>query len=420
MIQAFYTGVAGVSSHQTAIDITSDNIANMNTVGFRSYTPEFTSLFEEAINTHNPSTSTNSSYGIGSRINATSMNLQQGAIVQSDRSTDLAIQGEGWFGITDSQNIYYTRAGDFGFDVNRDLVNSEGMYVLGTLGDNIDYETNTLTKQLDEIALGDVEKQQKIQLPDTLTYPTEPTTEIIFSGNIGTEDVPRSISSEAIDAQGNINKVELTFTKAKKQPETGLLWDIKATVSSSDGETTYSTTNAEVLFDEAGGLVNTTLDTIDNNGTPIKIDLGEKFSGVTAIATDATTGSSQSNGALSGELIGYDINANGEVIATFTNGEQSSVAQIALYHFQNDQGLENLGGVLFKESSNSGKALFYQDQDGENILGSSIANGALETSNLTMETSLTELIVYQRAYDANAKSITTADQMIQKALQMDA
>ncbi len=420
MIQAFYTGVSGISTNQTAIDITSDNIANMDTIGFRSYTPEFASLFNDAINTHNPSSSTNSSVGIGSRVNATTLNLQQGSVIQTDRTTDLAIEGEGWFGITDSQNIYYTRAGNFTFDVNRDLVNDEGMYVLGTLGDNIDYTTNTLTKRLDDIALGDVEKQQKIQLPDNLTYPTEPTTNISFSGNLGTEDVPRVISAEAIDTDGNKNKVKLTFTKAKEQPETGLLWDVEATVSSSDEETVYSTTKGQVTFDKAGGLVNTTLDSIDNNGTQINIDLGKDFSGITAIATDVTSGSSQSNGAVAGELIGYDINSNGEVIASFTNGEQSSVAQIALYHFQNDQGLENLSGVLFKESSNSGKPIFYKDENGNNILGSSIANGSLETSNLPMETSLTELIVYQRAYDANSKSITTADQMIQKALQMDA
>jgi len=420
MIQAFYTGVSGISAHQTAIDVTSDNIANIDTIGFRSYTPEFSSLFSKAISTHNPLSSSTSSIGIGSSINATSMNLQQGAMVQTDRTTDLAIQGEGWFGVTDSQNIYYTRAGDFGFDVNRDLVNSNGLYVLGTLGKNIDYSTNTLTQQLDEIALGDVEKQQKIQLPETLTYPTKPTTNISFFGNLGVEDETRIISAEAIDKNGIKNKVKLTFTKAPKQPDTGLLWNIKATVSSPDETVLYSTKDAQVIFDEAGGLINTTLTSIDNNATPVTIDLGKKFTGITAIATDATTGFSQADGALTGELTGYDINANGEVIAAFTNGEQSSVAQIALYHFQNDQGLQNIGGVLFKETSNSGKPIFYQDAQGNNILGSSILRGMLESSNLPMETALTELIIYQRAYDANAKSITTADQMIQKALQMDA
>jgi len=420
MIQAFYTGVSGISAHQTAIDVTADNLANIDTVGFRSYTPEFGALFDEAISTHNPSSSVNSSVGIGSSINATALNLQQGPIALSERSTDLAIEGEGWFGVTDNQNIYYTRAGDFSFDVDGDLVNSEGMYVLGTLGDNIDFTTNTLTKKLDNIALGDVAKQQKIQLPDTLTYQTEPTTNISFSGNIGTEDVPRVISAEAIDANGEKNKVQLTFTKAPNQPEIGSLWNIEAVVTSADEKTTYSTTTAQVSFDKSGALTNTTLTTVDNNGNPVSIDLGEKFSGITSIATAPISGSSKSDGAIAGELTGYDINANGEVVAAFSNGEQSSVAQIALYHFQNDQGLENLGGILFKESSNSGKPIFYQDTEGNNILGSSVMNGALESSNLPIETGLTNLIILQRAYDANAKSITTADQMIQKALQMDA
>jgi flagellar hook protein FlgE len=99
---------------------------------------------------------------------------------------------------------------------------------------------------------------------------------------------------------------------------------------------------------------------------------------------------------------------------------QSSVGKIALFHFQNDQGLERISGSRFQESSNSGTPIFFTDGSGQNIIGADVVNFKLEGSNYGMTGGLTELIVYQRAYDANSKSITTADEMMQKALNMDA
>jgi flagellar hook protein FlgE len=348
------------------------------------------------------------------------MDLSQGTIVDADNITDLAIVGDGWFGVSNYDTTYYTRAGNFSFDSNRDLVTPEGMYVMGNIGNNIDMQNKVLTKEVSDIPLGDVKAQQKLQLPDTLEYPPTPTTNISFFGNISTEDEVRVISSSAIDAEGNINKVKLTFTKAEEQPQTGMLWNVTATASSNDEETIYSTSQGEVLFDESGGLISSTLSGIDNNGTTVNLDLGNKYSGIVAISNLPVSGASESDGVQGGELVGYEINQNAEVVATFTNGRQSSVAQIAVYHFQNDQGLQRVSGTYFNESPNSGKAFFIQDQNGENILGSRVLNHKLEASNAKMENGLTELIIYQRAYDANAKSITTADQMIQKALNMDA
>ncbi len=418
MIQAFYTGISGIQANQGAIDITSDNIANVNAVGFRSYLAEFSPLFENGTTPQTTAASVNSSIGVGSYVNATSMNLSQGSLVDSDRSTDLAIVGDGWFGVANTEERYYTRAGNFGFDSNRDLVTPEGMYVLGSIGNNIDLQNNVLLEELTDVPLADT--TEKIQLPETLSYPPQPTTNISFYGNLGTDNETRVISAKAIDAEGNINKVKLTFTLADTQPTTGTLWDVTATVTSNDESIFYSSTTGQVSFDEAGGLLSSTLGSVDNNGTPVNIDLGSDYSGVIAAANIPITGSSQSDGLVGGELVGYDINQNAEVIATFTNGRQSSVAQIALFHFQNDQGLERVSGSMFKESSNSGKAFLMQDADGNNILGANVLNYSLEASNTRLETALTELIIYQRAYDANSKSVTTADQMIQKALNMDA
>jgi flagellar hook protein FlgE len=421
MTQAFYTGISGVRTHSTGIDIVSDNLANVSTVGYRGVGYEFSSMFEEMINTNSAALSgstVNSSVGVGTKLQATPMMLQVGEEILSDRSTDLAIMGDGWFGIEGEGKPMYTRDGSFTFDANDDLVTQDGFHVLGTMGNNI--VGNTLTKELPEVPLGGVGSQEKLRFPKTLNYPPKPSTIATFSGNLGIEDAVRTMSAGLVDAQSNKTNLKLEFTKSAVQTPPGMQWDVKAVTQSLDGQTTYDTQTGKVSFDDTGALSPSTLSTIDNNGTPVTIDLGSGYDGVISIDNLAISSSSSADGTIGGDLRGYDINKNGEVIATFTNGMQSSVGKIAVFHFRNDQGLERLNGSRFRETSNSGFAYFITDATGQNVIGTDITNFKLEGSNISMEYGLTELIVLQRAYDANAKSITTADQMMQKALQMDA
>jgi len=162
------------------------------------------------------------------------------------------------------------------------------------------------------------------------------------------------------------------------------------------------------------------LKSVDNNGTPVNIDMGSGFDGVVATDRPMATSSSRADGTIGGDLLGYSVNENADIIATFSNGEQSSIGKIAVYHFSNEQALNRVSGTRFHESSNSGKAMFYKDSQGNNVIGSHVMNFRLESSNIDMTYGLTELIVMQRSYDANSKSVTTADQMVQKALNMDA
>jgi len=418
MTQAFYTGLSGLKTNTYAIDAISDNLSNVSTNGYRGYTTEFSSLFEESLNTISGQSTNNDSIGLGSRVQSTTMITSQGNIMQSDRSTDLAILGEGWFGVETQGEICYTRNGAFTFDSNSNLVTSDGYYVMGTKGNNI--TDGHITQPLSSTPLKDVSSQEKLSFPTQLTYPVDPTTEVSFAGNIGTEDTPRTMSVTAIDPQNNKNELKLNYSSPIIREDGGTTWKVTAQTLSSDGETLYDTQEGEAIFDSAGALLSTTLTNINNNGQTIAIDLGNKYNGVVAISNVDITTSATANGKEAGELVGYDIDKNGDIVATFTNGEQSSVGKVALYHFQNDQGLQRDSGVLFHSTSNSGNAMFYQDSTGNNIAGTNLMNYALESSNTNMTTSLTELIIYQRAYDANSKSVTTADEMMQKALEMDA
>jgi flagellar hook protein FlgE len=416
MTQAFYTGLSGLKTNQSAIDIVSDNLANTSTVGFRGYSSEFSSLFEGYLNTSTNNIGVDSSVGVGSQVATTVLNQTNGTLILSDKSTDLAIEGNGWFGIVKNGAPMYTRDGTFTFDKNRDLVTYDGFHVLGTMGGNIAGEA--LTAQLGETKLGEVGAQEKLNFPEALTFPPVPTSLASFYSNIGVVDEIRKVSAGIVDAQGTKNNLELTFTKSAVQTVPGMQWDVLATTKSLDGATIYDTQTGKLNFDSAGSLLSSTLGSIDNNGTPVKIDLGSGYAGITAINLPVVTGSSSANGLQGGDLLGYDINQNGEVIATFTNGKQSSVGKVALFHFQNDQGLDRVNGSRFMASSNSGEPIFFKDANGQNTIGANLRNFKLESSNVKYEVGLTDLIIYQRAYDANSKCITTADQMIQKALSM--
>lgn len=416
MTQAFYSGISGVRTHQSGIDITANNLANISTVGYRGYNSEFASLFERSINTTSGLNALSDTVGVGSRLQASTMDRTVGSLQLTDRSTDLAIYGNGWFGVSNGIDSLFTRAGNFTFDANNDLVTPDGMYVMGTMAGNI--QEDVLSNVVEDLPLGGVGAQESLRFPQTLYYPPEATTEASFYANLGIADEIRTVSAGIVDADGVKNNLKLTFTQSPTQVPPGVQWDVVATVESLDGEEIYETQEGTVNFDATGALVSSTLNSINHNGVNIALNLGSDYSGIVASNSTVSSGYSIANGTIAGDLRGYEINRNAEVIATFTNGKQSTVGKIAIYHFQNEQGLDRVDSTKFRASSNSGEPLFYQDAEGNNILGAEILNYQLENSNVRMDTALTELIIYQRAFDASSKLITTADEMIQKAINM--
>ncbi len=417
MNQAFYTGLTGMQTYQYGLDVVSDNLANISTVGYRSNTAEFSTIFDGQLNATMPDSVTGGAIGTGSRIQATTMDESYGSFMATDSSTDFAIAGDGWFGVTSNAGDMYTRAGAFTFDKDRNLVSYDGMYLLGTSGSNIN--DNVLTEVVSTTPLADVSAQDKITLPGDLTVDPVPTKSISFWGNLkSTEDVIRQ-SSVVIAPNGDDNFLTLDYKKSELQPQEGISWDITATLSSKDGETIHDVQNGVALFDSRGALTNYTIPSVNNEGVPLVVDLGEEFSGVTSIDNLEVSYGSSHDGREEGELVGYSVNIDGEIIASFDNGVSSSVGRVAVFHFQNDQGLERISGTHYKVSSNSGEPIFYKDAAGKSILGANLKSYTLESSNMKYEQGLTELIIMQRSLDANAKSITTGDELIKKALEMD-
>lgn len=419
MIQSIYAGVSSLQSFQTGIDVLANNIANVNTVGFRGSSTEFSNLFEKEISTSGNAVTSMQS-GLGVQVNAISLDLEKGEYYQTESQTDLAIASEdGWFGLRGLNNEeYFSRAGNFRFDpfssspdqTQLRLINPNGYFVTGTLANNTD--AGVINPVIEGLDLSDVNAQEPLIFPSELTFPLEPTSQVDFLGNIGIENIPQVVSAGVISPEGERNTLRLIFTQTTPQPATGISWDVNASIKTADGLTSYDTQSGVVHFGPSGSLESSTLPSLNNNGANVIANLGTGFSGISSNSGPSVVTSATVDGSLPGSLMNYSVNRNGEVVSNFTNGKQSVVGKVAIYHFQNDQGLEALGGNNFRQSDNSGDPIFY-DQDNGQLLAST-----LENSNVTLDSALTELIIMQRSYDAAAKTISTSDQMLQNALQM--
>ncbi|MCD8544917.1 MAG: flagellar hook-basal body complex protein [Sulfurospirillum cavolei] len=245
-----------------------------------------------------------------------------------------------------------------------------------------------------------------------------------------------------IGSDGDKDILDMTFTKVVPQEEEGTTWNAVLNIYSYyedyDSTKTYDTSlyyvdestnkvyeivdtqTGTLTFNSDGSLASNSISTLNNGGTTLTLDLGEigSFEGMISSTSIEKDSVADYNGSVEGFLTGYDVDENGNIVASFSNGESSAVAKIAVYHFQNDQGLTQVSSTLFSESANSGEAIFYTDANGNTISGTSIASSTLEASNVDLATALTELIVIQKAYSASAKGITTSDELLQNAINM--
>ncbi len=258
MNTSFYNGVSGIISDQYYLDSISNNISNISTVGYkRSNAPEFSTVFSTTL-TDNYFDATANDSGLGVRKTQATLNMTQGVLQNTDNTFDLAIGGNGWFGVQgQQQNTYYTRAGIFNIDENGDLVDPNGNYLLATSGNNISPTTlpqnisddigkyysgkvpeTTEPKaisEISEIPLGAVASQTKVNLPTILYYPPTPTTNISYQANLNPQILKDAngdeianvehFSSGIISPTGNKDILDMTYTKRIPQQISGTTWD---------------------------------------------------------------------------------------------------------------------------------------------------------------------------------------------------
>ncbi|EOZ2161546.1 flagellar hook-basal body complex protein [Campylobacter coli] len=543
MMTSFYNGVSGVKTNSFDIDVTANNIANVNTMGFKYSTTQFKDIFYSTITSQsiNP---TQGGYGTGAA--SSQIVFEQGSPVASEGEFDVALQGKGFFGVLGADGeAYYTRNGAFRRDAAGNLVDSYGNFVLGTMnpafagvtysdrvaglmGDYLNTGTPVnsgfTVNSNDAFNIGTTASQGIIKVPVNMYLPpqvtqnvkwsgslnTNATTEVVkvdldpanfniqktedgkyvVSGSVSKEDVfsakagdrillnfvddngvktsfeaildenlnftsneldlkgldPNSIKLETAqisteqqkankdileapiyNADGSKSILRLTLERILPQEGENIQYKAIAQIYNSNGEAVGNPTEGSMVFDKNGALLQNNITSIANpDGGTINIDLGTPYdankpgsgySGIYIKEGVAKNIVTQQDGVAEGFFDQYSISDDGSIVAQFSNGKAAVVGKLALYNFINEQGLAAMGDNIFAATANSGDASFIM-KDGQVINTAEFKGGFLEQSNVDLSVQLSNLIATQKSFDASSKSITTSDQMIQKAINM--
>jgi len=406
-LRAMFAGVSGLRNSQVRMDVIANNIANINTVGFKSSRVTFEEAFSQLLQgpsqprTNGASFGTNAmSVGLGMNLGSIDVNFTQGSLQNTGVNTDLAIQGNSFFVVGDGTQQFYTRAGNFQIDGLGRLVSSNnGFVVQGRLG-----QAGVLQQSVGDIAI-----------PLNQRADANATTNVGIVGNLDAASVAGDVKQTLIvvyDSQGNAHDLVVDFTRTANPNE----WDFAITTPNG---TAVSGDTGTITFDSQGALVgpgNTTLVWTPANFTTnetIDVQFGTvgTTSGLSQFASPSTAVISQQDGFPMGELERLFIDETGTVTGAFTNGINLIMGQIALADFSNARGLLSAGDNMFSSSANSGPAVVGFVGEGSQ---SAITAGALEMSNVDLASEFTDMIVTQRGFQSNARVITTADEMLQE------
>lgn len=406
MMRSMFSAVSGLRAHQTMADVIGNNIANVNTTGFKSSRVEFAdtlsqlqqagSLANESTGTVNPT-----QVGLGVKVAATQLSQNPGAALVTNQSTDVMIEGEGYFVVREDAEQLYTRAGSFRFDSTGRLVNPSGALVQGWVRDDAAGAINTNAPLSD------------ILVPSAATVPPKPTSLVEYGGNLSANaeigDPPADSVIDVVDGQGIEHSVLLSFEKTADDA-----WQM--TMTDQAGGTTVAT--QALGFDPATGQLTAPPAPIavtftTPNGTDVNFDFD--LAAITQYGAATQPNLISSDGAPSGNLRGFAIDSTGIISGVFSNGDTIDLGQIAVANFSNPNGLGAEGDTAFRETLASGQALV--GRAGTAGRGG-VAAGLLETSNVELALEFTNLIIAQRGFQANSRIITTSDEMIQELVNL--
>jgi flagellar hook protein FlgE len=407
-----YSGVSGLKVHQTKLDVIGNNIANVNTIAFKSSNITFQEVLSQTLAKAQPPTSSGTGgtnpaqVGLGTTVGAVTTNHANGNIQTTESITDLAIDGNGYFIVSDGLNTAYTRAGNFTIDSAGNMVTVNGETVMGWNKGQTD--TIDTSKPLEALDLS------------SLSMEAKSTGEIIFEGNLDVKSVdtePFEYNITIYDSLGQDHTMSVTFTKTDQNEFGYEITTDDTTITSISGESGTVKFTADGRLDTGGTSTDDLTIELETGAADIEISADNIAFDVNKFTQyDNTTSiGSQQDGYGSGTLIGLGIDQEGKVIGNFSNGRDEEVATIAVANFINPQGLEKAGGNLFAPSWNSGEPQVGMAGEGER---GSIASNSLEMSNVDLSREFTEMIVAQRGFQANSKIITTSDEILQELVNL--
>ncbi len=420
MLRSMFAAISGLRNHQTMMDVVGNNIANINTTGFKGSNTVFSEVLSQTIRGAGAASSSGggsnpTQIGLGSRISAVTSSFSQGALQRTNRSTDFAIQGDGFFSIDQGGERLYTRAGSFSVDALGRLVTQDGGLVQGWPATGSAVATTGPVGPI-VVPVGDL-------------IPPVRTAKINLGGNlpsdaaIGTTVVS---AADVFDGQGAASNLRFEFTKTGTDA-----WSVVSRYVNSAGALIptppaagSAVTGGALTFNGSGQLTSTSTLTVPagtlpgfptqgisiNLGTPSEPNHLSQYGKLTSIAVLDQDGQS------AGSLQGFSVSQDGLLEGSYTNGRTRPIGQIAITNFANPEGMEKAGGSTnYRATVNSGLP-----QTG--VAGSGgrgfIAGGALEMSNVDLAQEFTNLIIAQRGFQANSRVITTSDEMLQEVVNL--
>ena len=409
---AMFSGVSGMNTATTAMSVIGNNISNSNSVGFKSSSTVFSDLLSSTIATAGGT----GQVGRGAAVEAVPTNFSQGTFQNTSSSTDLAVEGDGFFVLSQptTGSLSYTRDGSFSFDADGYLTSASGLRVQGQAydasGNLVGGAPNDIQVQSGSLVPAQATSTMTLtnNLDANATVPTatpfDPANQATYNFATGTQ---------VYDSLGNAHTLTTYFAKNSSNT-----WDWHV-VDESGNEVANSSTapNAQLTYNPDGSLAGGGSATISglnwNNGSVSPQSVNLNFASTQYSSTSQSISQSQ-DGYAPGTLSGTSVDNDGNVVATYSNGQKVNVASVALASFSNPQGLSKSGNNLFTATSASGGA-----QTG--VSGpqhGTIFADSLEQSNVDLGTEFVNMITVERGYQANSKVITTVDQMMQSLISL--
>jgi flagellar hook protein FlgE len=392
----FRVALSGLNAASSDLNVTANNIANANTVGFKGSRAEFADVFAVGAQ----------EIGNGVRLSGVTQEFSQGGVDFTDRALDLAISGEGFFTMSDNGVVSYTRVGSFGADRDGYVVNNQNQRLqIFPAANNGTFNTGTLS----DLRLS------------TTDSPPQATTSAEFGINLPANAAPPPIAvfdpanassfnhSTAVtvyDSLGATHTATVYFVKDAAPNTWNGYFYIDGTAVGGANTMTYS--NAGVLTAPATGSF--ALPAYTPSTGAADITMSANFSQSTQFGSEFGVNLLNQDGFAAGRLSNIDVDSDGVIFARFTNGRSEPLGQVALSNFTNTQGLRQLGDTSWGETFTSGDAI--RGAAGTASFGL-IQSGALEASNVDLTEQLVNMITAQRNFQANAQMISTADQVTQ-------
>jgi flagellar hook protein FlgE len=406
-MSSFSIALSGLTASSSDLDVTANNIANADTVGFKESRAEFADVYASGAVNLNTSVT-----GEGVRLASTAQQFTQGNISTSSSNLDLAISGDGFFTLQSPQGLVYSRNGQFAEDSSGNVVSSTGQalqvypplvnggFNTGALSD-LNLQTAQSAPQATSTGTA------ILNLPAGATVPTvapfDPTNSLTYN---------QSTSTTVYDSLGNAYPATMYFT----QTAAPNVWAVNLTVNGTQvgaaQDLTFSNTGAQTV-PAGGGLTFAGFNPPDGGqAMTMNFNFGQTTQYGGAFGVTSIT----QNGYATGQLSTVAIDPTGIVSAVYTNGRSTELGQLAMANFPNPQGLKQLGDTNWSQTFTSGNVV----QGTASSAGfGSIQSGALESSNVDLTTELVNMITAQRSFDANAQVITTANQESQTVIGID-